>query len=252
MTCVPSLVGRTATVLLLGLALPASLVGASYVLGRSFERVKLSNQTIEVKGFAEKEIVSDLASWQLVVTARGTTQAAAYQELSTDVARVQQYLEQNGAPKSEFTIGPVGSNAIHAYGPNGMLTNQIEFFDLSQSITLTSTDIARVAQLSNGVTSLLQEGVDVNSYAPQYLYTKINELKLEMLGAASRDARARAEQLATNSGGEVGALRSAQQGVFQITPANSNDVSDYGANDTSSIRKSIKAVVTVAYAIALE
>jgi hypothetical protein len=46
-----------------------------------------------------------------------------------------------------------------------------------------------------------------------------------------------------------GPLRYARQGVFQVTPANSAEVSDYGRNDTTSREKSIKAVATIRYAI---
>jgi len=36
-------------------------------------------------------------------------------------------------------------------------------------------------------------------------------------------------------------------GVMQINPANSNDVSDYGNNDTTSLFKDITAVVSAKF-----
>ena len=79
---------------------------------------------------------------------------------------------------------------------------------------------------------------------------KIEELKINMQGEAAKDARLRAEELVSkSSGSKIGPLRSAQQGVFQITPAFSTSTSDYGEFDTSSIAKRIKAVVTMEYAI---
>jgi hypothetical protein len=252
MNCVHSLFGRACIVALVGLGLPLSLLGSAHLLAKSYERVKLADQTIQVKGFAEKAITADLATWSAQVSARALTQAEAYRALSRDMARVQAYLEKSGVPGNELVIGAVHSSPVYQMAANGMTTNVIESFVLSQDISLRSGDIARIASLANQATSLLEEGIDISSNPPQFFYTKINDLKLEMLGAASRDARARAEQLAENSGGEVGSLRSAQQGVFQITPENSTDVSDYGSNDTSAIHKSIKAVVTVEYSLVVE
>jgi hypothetical protein len=100
-------------------------------------------------------------------------------------------------------------------------------------------------EIANQSTSLIQNGVEIASQPPQYYYTKLNDLKLVMLGEATKDAKARAEMIAKNSGSQVGTLKSAQQGVFQITSTNSTDVSDYGEYDLSSIVKTIKAVVTV-------
>jgi hypothetical protein len=95
----------------------------------------------------------------------------------------------------------------------------------------------------------MREGIRYESRAPEYFYTKLDDLKIQMLGEAAKDARNRAEQLVSASGAKVGPLRSAQQGVFQITPPHSTDTSDYGVLDTSTVEKSIKAVVTMEYGI---
>lgn len=70
-----------------------------------------------------------------------------------------------------------------------------------------------------------------------------------MLEKATANGRERVVKLISASDASIGALRSASQGVFQITPINSTDVSSYGINDTSTINKAIKAVVTVQYEI---
>ena len=70
-----------------------------------------------------------------------------------------------------------------------------------------------------------------------------------MLREATKDAKRRAEEIASSSGNQIGAIRSARMGVFQITPANSYDISDYGVNDTSSLEKKVNAVVKAEYTI---
>jgi hypothetical protein len=92
-----------------------------------------------------------------------------------------------------------------------------------------------VAAASRKITELIQEGVVVESSAPTYIYTKLADLKIEMLAEATKDATARARQIAENSGARLGAIREARMGVMQINPVHSTAVSDSGNNDTSSL-----------------
>lgn len=85
--------------------------------------------------------------------------------------------------------------------------------------------------------------------SPEYLYTRLADIRVAMLGEATRDARERAAVIATAAGSEIGAVRSARMGVFQITPRHSTEVSDYGINDVSSLEKDITAVVRVTFAV---
>ena len=89
----------------------------------------------------------------------------------------------------------------------------------------------------------------LESEPPRYLYTKLADLKIEMLAEATRDATARARQIADNSGAKLGAIREARMGVMQINPVHSTAVSDSGNNDTSSLQKEITAVVTARFAL---
>ena len=70
-----------------------------------------------------------------------------------------------------------------------------------------------------------------------------------MLSEAAKDAKVRAEKIAESTGSSIGSVRSARMGGLQITPADSNEVSDMGMNDTSSLDKDITAVVNVAFAV---
>ena len=89
----------------------------------------------------------------------------------------------------------------------------------------------------------------IESRAPQFYYTKIGDLKIEMLGEAAKDAKERAEKIAASTGNSIGSVRSARMGVLQITAADSTEVSDSGIYDTSSIDKDMTAVVNVSFAV---
>ncbi|MFN9777630.1 MAG: SIMPL domain-containing protein, partial [Candidatus Kapaibacterium sp.] len=73
-------------------------------------------------------------------------------------------------------------------------------------------------------------------------------VKANLLSAASREGRERAQTIATNSGGKIGSLRKAEMGIFQITGQNSND--DYswsGAFNTTSRFKTASVTVKMEF-----
>jgi hypothetical protein len=125
----------------------------------------------------------------------------------------------------------------------GTQTNKIDYYDLSQTVTIRSNEIDKITEISRKATELLNEGVAFQSEAPQYLYTKLADIKVTMLAEATKDARKRAEMIAECAGSKLGGLKYADMGVMQITPLYSNEVSDYGVNDTYSLEKEITAVV---------
>ena len=106
-----------------------------------------------------------------------------------------------------------------------------------------------VGDISRKATELISQGVPIESQAPQYIYTKLSDMKVTMLAEAAKDARSRADQIANNSGCHVGSVRFARMGVLQITPIYSTEFSGGGAYDTTSLDKEITAIVTMGFSI---
>lgn len=233
----------------LGLCLAAGLIISSLICAGTFKEVKLASQTLMVKGYAEKKIVSDFAVWRASFGVADANLVAAYNKIEQDQKKVMAYLEKNGISKENYSISAVNLITQYQVTSEGAQTNQIEGYNLSQTVTVNSNNIDLIERLSRQSSELIKDNIGFTSQPAQFFYTKIDDLKIEMLGEAAKDAKARALKLAQSTGSEVGALRSAQQGVFQITPENSISVSDYGEYDVSSIRKSIKAIVTMRFEI---
>jgi len=235
--------------LLLGVFLCAGIIMGTFIISKTVEQVKFQNQRITVKGYAERTITSDIASWRGQITARSPELVTAYDNLQADLNKVLSYLEQKGISRDDVDIASVITSIQYKRTANGMTTNIVEGYNLVQPVSITSSNIEQIAEISKEITVLIQQGVEFDSFPPQYFYTKLDDMKIELLGEATKNAYMRAEQLAVNSGSKVGNLKYASQGVFQITPVYSTQVSDYGTYDTSTIEKSVKAVVTIEYSI---
>ncbi len=233
-----------------GIALAIGLVLASMIGGWAFVKGKRGDQTITVTGSARKRIRSDLVIWKAGVSYQAPVLSDAYRSLSENVPRVKSYLIGKGIPENQITISSISSQTLHARNEQGEEnTGQITGYSLRQELEVRSNDVDKIAKIAREATELINQGILLESMAPEYHYTKLGEEKITMLAEAAKDAKVRAEKVAESTGSSIGSVRTARMGVLQITPADSNEVSDSGMNDTSSLEKDITAVVNVGFEI---
>ena len=232
-----------------GVALAIGLVLASIIGGWSFVRGRRGDQTITVTGSARKRIKSDLVIWKSAVSYQAPVLADAYRSLSENVPRVKAYLMSKGIEDNQITISSISSQTHQVRDSNGQETGQVSGYTLRQELEVRSNDVDKIAKIARESTELINQGILIESMAPEYHYTKLGEEKITMLAEAAKDAKARAAKIADSTDSSVGSVKTARMGVLQITPADSNEVSDSGMNDTSSLDKDITAVVNIGFEI---
>jgi hypothetical protein len=232
-----------------GFALAIALVLSSIVMAWAITQNKKSDQTITVTGSARKRIKSDLVIWRGGVSYQAAQPQGAYKSLTDGISRIKQYLVSKGIPEDQITISSISSTTLHPKDNDGNETSEITGYSLRQEVQVRSNDVDRIEKIAREATELINQGILLESSAPEYYFTKIADLKIEMLAAAASDAKVRAQQVASSTGSSIGSVRTARMGVMQITAADSNEVSDAGINDTSSLEKDITAVVNVGFAV---
>ncbi len=232
-----------------GVALALGLIISSLILGWSYKNSKKGDEAITVTGSAKKRITSDLVLWTAGVSSQAPQLADSYKQLSDNIPKIKQYLLSKGIPEDQMTVSSITTTTIKAKDSDGNETSEITGYTLSQRIEVRSTDVQKIAAISREATELINQGILIESSAPMYYYTKIGDLKIEMLGEAAKDAKERAERIAQSTGNSIGSVKSAKMGVLQITAADSTDVSDYGVFDTTTIEKDMTAVVNVSFAV---
>jgi uncharacterized protein len=238
--------GLVGAFLILGLA----LIVCTIVVARPLQLFVTQKNSIMVTGSAKKQIKSDLAIWTGSFSRQSDDLAKAYAALKQDQTKVRDYLKKQGFDDKDISFPAPNTEQIYATDPKtGMMKRDVSGYIMRQNVEVQSTNIDRVTTLSQKATDLIDQGIIFRSYPARYVYTKLNELKVDMLAEAAKDAQNRASKIVAATGGQVGTLRSAKMGVFQITAPNSNEVSDYGINDTSSIDKEITAVVNAEFGI---
>ena len=232
-----------------GVALAIGLVMSSIIFGWFYSKTKKSDEAIAVTGSARKRIKSDLVVWSAGVTSEASQLADAYRQTTEGIPRVKQYLMNKGIPENQITISSISTTTLKKRDNEGNETSEITGYSLHQQVEVRSNDVDKIAQIAREATELINQGILLESNAPQYLYTQLGDLKIEMLGEAAKDAKVRAEKIAESTGDKIGAVRSAKMGVMQITAADSTEVSDAGISDTASIDKDVTAVVNISFAV---
>jgi uncharacterized protein len=234
---------------LAGLALAAGLVFAALVFANAWSRIAES-QVINVTGSARKNVRSDLVVWRASFSVDAPTLLDAQQKLRSDLGKITRFLA--GHDQAGFSLGAVQISDITARRHNDeddTTANVRVGYRLSQMIEVRSNDVERVPQIAGDSGELLQQGVTFVSGGFEFIYTKAGDAKVEMMADATKDARARAEQIASQGGRSIKELRSARMGVVQINPLYSGATSWEGNNDTSSLEKTITATIAATFAL---
>lgn len=233
----------------------AAVVWAATTLGGSFVRGRVDTDAIKVTGSARKEIKSDFVIWKSKVGYRGTNVQGVYGDLKAAADRAIEYMVSKGIKKDEIKVQAATMRTLYASDPNskgydsGDTFRIVQGYELFQAIEVSSADVDKVEEVSRSVTELISSGVPLESENPQYIYTKIGDVKVEILAEAAKDARRRAEEIAKASGGAVTGVRSARMSPLQISPKFDYNIAGEGQNDTSSREKAITAIVTMSFGV---
>ncbi len=232
-----------------GVALAIGLVLSSIIFGWFFSKTRKGDEAITVTGSAKRRISADLVLWNAGVTAQSPQLADSYKQLSENIPRIREYLLSKGIPEDQMVVSSITTTTLKRRDSDGNESSEITGYSLTQQIEVRSNDVTKIAQVAREATELINQGILIESSAPKYYYTKLGDLKIEMLGEAAKDAKDRAEKIASSTGNSIGSVKSARMGVLQITAADSTDVSDYGVYDTTTIEKDMTAVVNVSFAV---
>lgn len=203
--------------------------------------------SVQVKGFATQEIMSNLGVFEARIQTSNADLKLAYDQLAADKLKVAEFLKKNNVEETIVAWGAVNIEEKYVVNESGHTLNQVYEYILTQGFKFQTANVGQVQQLSSASGALLKEGVRLTAYTPVFLYTDLETLKIEMIGRATENAKKRAEIISKQGKFKLGNISQVRVGVFQITPLNSNDVSDYGVNDTTTIQKEIKCVVDIDY-----
>jgi len=209
-----------------------------------------AKDSIQVTGIGSSDFKSDLIVWEGTFTARDPELKQANAKIDQDREQVRKHLIEKGVSSEEIQFSSVDINREYrsGYDEKGKHFSHFQGFRLTQRVTIESSEVDKVERISREVTELINYGLELYSNPPNYYYTRLNELKREMVAAATEDARTRAELIAGNANAKLGKLKNASMGVFQIIGQNSNEDYSWGGSfNTSSKMKTASITVRLEF-----
>ena len=224
-----------------------------FILANAYKYKFKQNETITVTGLAEKDFESDQIIWTGSYSRKTLDLKEAYSLLKQDEKNLKNYFTAKGINTNEIIFSAVSIEKEYEsryYPERNVTTNIFTGYKLTQNVTIDSKDMEKVEKTSREVTELIEQGIEFNSSSPSYYFSKLSELKIDLLAKASADAKLRAETIAKNSGSGLGDIKNASMGIFQITGKNSDEEFSYGGvfNTTSRI-KTASITIKIDYAV---
>jgi hypothetical protein len=239
-------------------SLSAAIIGIAFIVGlfivgKDYKYRSTSKETITVTGSAEKDFVSDLIVWKGSYSRKSMDLKSAYAQLKDDESVVKKYLLSKGVQENEMVFSSI--NIVKEFNyltdANGRsLGQQFSGYNLTQNVRIESPNVDKINAISREATELIQQGIEFNSMPPLFYYTKLTQIKMDLLAKASADGKKRAGIIATNSGSSLGKLTKANLGVFQITGKNTDEDYSYGGTfNTSSRDKTGSITIRMEFAV---
>jgi len=223
------------TVLAASAILAIGLIAGGYLLGDGLTRAREADRSVTVRGLAEKDVTADLATWTIAYSASADDMATAQASVDRDTAAIRAFFKELGFP--DDALQPTGAN-VSSFTQDGART-----FTVRQRMTLRTTDVERAQRAVRQQFDLVRRGVLLEEGSGMaYTFTKLNDIKPEMVAAATKNAREAAEQFAEDSNTGVGGIKQATQGYFEIN-ARDGDGGGWGVADTPF--KQVRVVTTV-------
>jgi uncharacterized protein len=228
-------------ILAVGFVFAGLLIGVGFVKGRD------ADHFVTVKGVSEREARADLAIWPLGIVSADNDLSRAHASLLRSVREIKTFLARNQIDTADLTLQQfVVSDALtNQYGREQVTTRYV----IRQTVVVRSTQPDRVSAASQRVGELVSAGVVLSSGGeygpggPTYVFTNLNDLKPPMIAEATARAREAAEQFARDARTELGGIRRANQGIFEILPRDQAP----GISEGNQILKTVRVVSTIEY-----
>ena len=235
----------------LGVCIALGLIVSALILSLAAYRIAGSRQSVMVKGLAEKTLSADHARWQVRVEGSGKTLQEAFVQLRANRPLVEAFFVEHGFPAETQQADREYFNVMYKQDKDGRRTNEIDFYNATQLLSVNSSDVKLVEKTAAQIISLQEKGLPLHVADPEFLVSTLEQVKMSLISDATKNAFDRANEFAKTGNAKVGAMKSASQGAFYILPAQGDGGNnDYGGvYDKSTIDKVARVVVTIEYGL---
>ncbi|MGB9910405.1 MAG: SIMPL domain-containing protein [Candidatus Hydrothermia bacterium] len=226
-------------ILFFALILGAGLIASTLIISFTLYGIKRMDNTITVTGSARARVSSDQVKWTVSISRIAPTLNEGYNLMARDLSLIKEYLEKSGINSKDIEISQIYTSQPWLYTER----SDRLYYQFTQELVITSNDLDKIEQVSKKVYDLVGQGVNIVSSNLEFYYSRLPELRINLLNEAMQDAKRRAVVIAKSTGRKVGKVKSSKMGVVQVMAPNSVEISDYGAYNTRTREKEVMITV---------
>ncbi|WP_375753920.1 SIMPL domain-containing protein [Vibrio sp. HN007] len=210
----------------LGVFICLGLAILGYLLAAAAIEYKMYERTVSVKGLSEQEYSADVAIWPIRFNVADNDLSTLYNNIDKQSESITSYLIKHGISADEITLSSpsIVDKSAQQYGGDSQARFRYTAF---QTVTVYSSDIETVRKVMGTLSELGKKGIVFTDGGydgqTEYLFTRLNEIKPDMIEEATKNARAVAEKFAKDSKSKLGKIKKAYQGQFSIRPRDRNN-----------------------------
>jgi len=239
-------VGNSFGLALGGIAMAAGIAAGGYFVSQTMLNQRIGANVASVKGLSERIVASDAVTWNLSYTLTANTVDSvetSFASAEKNVGRITSALESAGFEENEFIVSPLQKRNVsrRIRGRNGEPDKIERYYTISTNVFISTSTPAKIGPAQRAISALSRDNIDVNQGKINYEFTKLNEIKPDMLREATENARIAADKFAENAGVKVGGIQRAIQGGFSVGAANTGDARTRRQN------KLVRVVTTITF-----
>ncbi|MCC5904843.1 MAG: SIMPL domain-containing protein [Balneolaceae bacterium] len=212
--------------IIIGVSIVMGLFILGFFMNSAVKTFKDFERTVTVRGLAEQEHLSDVVIWPIQFTQASNNHEGIYSLLEENAAKIIEFLREYGISDEEISVAvPIVTDRLaQRWGGD----NESQFrYVASQVVTVYSNNVEEVRAVMRNISELGKQGVIISGddyqFRTEYIFTRLNEIKPEMIEAATVEARKVAEKFAEDSDSRLGKIKTASQGQFTISDRDNNN-----------------------------
>jgi len=225
-----------------GLFIALGLMLGGFFISKTMYNSKVAVNTAEAKGLSVRHVTANRADWSISFMVKGENKSEVpelYEKAEAQQNTIVDLLKEKGFTDDEISIGVLDYNQREIRDSDRIVVDEV--YEISGVVRVVTENVHGVRGVRSEVNKLIAQGIDIDNRAPKFYFTKLNEVKPDMLREATKNARIVADQFADNVGARVGGIQTARQGGFNITDAGED------RGDTKNIEKEVRVVTTITF-----
>jgi len=216
-----------------------TIILAAGIFAGAIAKLRLGTKTVSVRGLSEREVIADLALWPVKASATANTLPEMYKQIDDSQKRMKEFFLKQGFTEEEINIRQPKIDDRQAQLYNEYQNPGSQRYIAEFGMLIKSKKIDNVKKTVKGIGELVGQGVSLSSNDVEYIYTKLNEIKPQMIEEATTEARKAADKFAWNSRSFITGIKHAEQGLFTIETVH------YYTQEV----KNVRVVTTVEYVL---